>query len=1099
MDTPLAGGGGAPKEPAQPRVLSATCLDEACCARLFFPSYDQSVECPQCGQRHDRTALRDVQEVSNPGIAFHSLIRNILISNLVPKHGEDTIKVRGLSNYHCKLVSPLLTTYGMDKQSGKARLLSEMGAGTYFDCSVLGVRAFRIDPELVDVAGYGKDVSGSLSYLRGTLALVRAHNDGEDRLLPVHVDGDGHCLVHAVSRALVGRELFWHPLRCHLKRHLEEHLSKYKELLKDFVDEKEWPAIIAECDPDFLPPEGELLGLRNIHVFSLANVLRRPIILLDSLAGMQSPGDYAALFLPSLVAPEQCRGGPCNRRNPPLCLSWSSSGRNHYIPLVGVRMGDKLPQIPRSLLPKAWGVPHCLVDSYIDFDAKGCCVVGGDHQLSEGYLMRLTAAMDEVFQQKYGVHPTLVADVHHYVYKRTGVVGVHSSLVVRATQKALAERRLYRCLTCNAVCEHHVSPEWFRPGGLLYTTLQESVMNPMPEKLYTFEQYGVTCWYNREKDELVPVIAKNTLEHCTWCKSTQVRHLRGDGTLELRNGDRTRTPSNSKYCSCGFKHFWDGKEYDTMPLQITVSLEWNDKVVKDTVFWFQHESDASLNSNVYTVASEVVNKHFPGVFGSERLLQQVVDQILEQTRLPEDSMEEDRAEGSDLEAGGVGRCRSPHRPLTTPSSSSAAASKFIIKGYKTLHKEELGVSETERRLLERIQGHATTSRRKHGSPERDRQSAVSAASATSPISVVSNTSLSMAQPTVVERPNFVRVVTSDGRQGQLRPSALGITLAELQAWVSAEFGIPAERQLLKSGIPPRVLAEPSDGGALSLSHGDRVIVEVIGTDPSVSGVAQGGPLNAASTSVATLEGDLVKHLQEAQKILSLESGLRAMLGHLKGTGATVWSYAQENEWLFCRGGLFYAQMQRDVGLVDGKHCHLPLIPDKVFTYNAKHDRLELCFEPYGHFAIGPDVEAKIASGQVGSTGQHHQSPTTSPTLAVAASVSSTAAAEGASTPAESSNTAGSSTDEKSAGVVSKPSRTVVRKGPGFTVLAPASPEKPRKTAEYEHSEQERALEQLQTVVSMLQDQESRAVIEADPEPSCRRRGDNEDPDRMDTD
>ncbi|KAL1418145.1 hypothetical protein MTO96_026161 [Rhipicephalus appendiculatus] len=633
-------------------------------------------------------------------------------------------------------------------------------------------------------------------------------------------------------------------------------------------------------------------------------------------------------------------------------------------------MGDKLPQIPRSLLPKAWG---CRI-------------------LSEGYLMRLTAAMDEVFQHKHGVHPTLVADVHHYVYKRTGVVGIHPSLVVRATQKALAERRLYRCLTCNAVCEHHVSPEWFRPGGLLYTTLQESVKNPMPEKLYTFRQYGVTCWYNREKDELVPVIAKNTLEHCTWCKSTH--------------------------------HFWDGKEYDTLPLQITVSLEWNDKVVKDTVFWFQHESDASLNSNVYTVASEVVNKHFPGVFGSERLLQQVVDQILEQTRLPEDSMEEDRAEGSDIEAGG-----------------------FIIKGYKTLHKEELGVSETERRLLERIQGHATTSRRKHGSPERDRQSAVSGASATSPISVVSNSSLSTAQPTLVERPNFVRVVTSDGRQGQLRPSALGITLTELQAWVTAEFGIPAERQLLKSGIPRH------------------------------DGVAQG--LNAASTSDATLEGDLVRHLQEAQKILSLESGLRAMLGHLKRTGATVWSYAQENEWLFCRGGLFYAQMQRDVGLVDGKHCHLPLIPDKVFTYNAKHDRLELCFEPYGHFAIGPDVEAKIASGQVGSTGQHHQSPTASPTSAAAASASSAVGAEGASTSAESSNTAGSSTDEKkSAGVVAKPSRTVVRKGPGFTVLAP------RLAGETEEDSR---------------DQESRAVTEVDPEPSWRRRGNNEDPDGMDTD
>lgn len=1093
-----------PKEPAQPRVLSATCPDEACCARLFFPSYDQSVECPQCGQRHDRTTLHNVKEVSNPGIAFHSLIRNILISNLVPKHGEDTIKVRGLSNYHCKLVSPLLTTYGMDKQSGKARPLSEMGAGAHFDCSVLGGRAFRIDPELVDVAGYGRDVSGSLTYLRGTLALVRAHNDGEDRLLPVHVDGDGHCLVHAVSRALVGRELFWHPLRCHLKRHLEEHLAKYKELLKDFVDEEEWPAIIAECDPDFLPPEGELLGLRNIHVFSLANVLRRPIILLDSLAGMQSPGDYAALFLPSLCAPDQCRGGPANRRHPPLCLSWSSSGRNHYIPLVGVRMGDKLPRLPRSLLPKAWGVPQNLVDSYMEFDTSGCCVVGGDYQLSEGYLLRLTAAMDDVFQSKYGVYPTLVADVHHYVYKRTGVVGIHPLLVVRATQRAVVERRLYRCLTCNTVCEHHVSPEWFRPGGLLYTQLQGNVGTLLPDKLYNFRQYGVTCWYSREKDELVPVIAKNTLEHCTCCKSTQIRHLRGDGTLELRNGDRTRTPSNSKYCSCGFKHFWDGKEYDTLPQQITVSLEWNSKVVKDTVSWFQHESDASLNSNVYTVASEVVNKHFPGVFGSERLLQQVVDQILEQTRLPEDSMEEDRSEadGSDGEVGKQQRCRQLG-PLTAPDT---AASKFIIKGYKTLHKEELGVSETERRLLERIQAHGTMQRRKHtsGSPERDRHSALSSASAESPISVVPNSpSVPAPQPSFAERPNFVRVVTSDGRQGQLRPSPTGVTLAELQAWVSSEFGILPKHQLLKSGIPPRVIVAPTDGSMLSLTHGDRVIVEVVGTEDQSPG-AQGGPSSAASTSIASMESEIAKHLHESQQSLSLDAGLRAMLGHLKRTGASVWAYAQENEWLFCHGGLFYAQMQRDVGLVDGKHCHLPLIPDKVFTYNAVHDRLELCFEPHGHFAIGPDVEAKIATGQVGSTGQHHHPSPTSPLAAV--TLVTTPAADSVMSEASSSNTVDtSSADAKSSSAdAAKAGRTIVRKGPGFTVLAPPSPEaKPEPKPQvrpaglaHDRSEEERALEQLRTVVSMLQDH-NRVIANRSLDHSHRKE-DNEDPNSMDT-
>lgn len=83
-------------------------------------------------------------------------------------------------------------------------------------------------------------------------------------------------------------------------------------------------------------------------------------------------------------------------------------------------LGDKLPQLPRSLLPKAWAVPQSLVDVYMEFNANGCCVVGGDYHLSESYILRLTAAMDDVFYEKYGVQPTLVADVHQYVYKRTG-------------------------------------------------------------------------------------------------------------------------------------------------------------------------------------------------------------------------------------------------------------------------------------------------------------------------------------------------------------------------------------------------------------------------------------------------------------------------------------------------------------------------------------------------------------------------------------------------------------------------------------------------------------------------------------------------------
>lgn len=49
-----------------------------------------------------------------------------------------------------------------------------------------------------------------------------------ETLVPIHSDGDGHCLVHAVSRAIVGRELFWHPLRTNLKQHFGQNLDKYR-------------------------------------------------------------------------------------------------------------------------------------------------------------------------------------------------------------------------------------------------------------------------------------------------------------------------------------------------------------------------------------------------------------------------------------------------------------------------------------------------------------------------------------------------------------------------------------------------------------------------------------------------------------------------------------------------------------------------------------------------------------------------------------------------------------------------------------------------------------------------------------------------------
>lgn len=49
--------------------------------------------------------------------------------------------------------------------------------------------------------------------------------------------------------------------------------------------------------------------------------------------------------------------------------------------------------------------------------------------------------------------------------------------------------------------------------------------------------------------------------HCTGL----TRHLRADGTIAYMNGDRTMTPAVNSECGCGYRHYWDGEEYDNLP------------------------------------------------------------------------------------------------------------------------------------------------------------------------------------------------------------------------------------------------------------------------------------------------------------------------------------------------------------------------------------------------------------------------------------------------------------------------------------------------------------------------------------------------------
>ena len=497
------------------RVYSGICPDPECHAKLYFPSYaSSSVECTGCGQHHAKESLLNVEEIEDPDVALRSLLRSVLLGQTSSKTTPDLVKVKGYSNYHCKLLSPLLTHYGMDKRTGEGKLLSEMGQGEVFDCALLGDRAFQIESEHMETAGYGRDKTGSLSYLKNTLEAIKVVNDNEERLVPVHVDGDGHCLVHAISRALVGREIFWHALRANLKSHLKTELHKYKGLFRDFIHDDEWKDIVSEADPYFEPPDGEGLGLRNIHLFGLANVLHRPIILLDSVSGMQSSGDYTGIFLPALIPEEKCKRD--NIFNKPLAVAWSSSGRNHFVPLVGVK-GRPLPKLPHWLIPKAWGIPNEVVKRYVEFDSEGHCFIGGERCLQEKYLQRLVKAMDDLFIKKYSIAAQLVTEVHQFVYKPSGMVGVKPETVTKATKLAVTDGRLYRCLSCNALCELHVdiSSEMLKPGGELYNIAMQT-HGPLKEGVsYAFPAHEVVCVFDAERDTLVAVKHKVNVQECS--------------------------------------------------------------------------------------------------------------------------------------------------------------------------------------------------------------------------------------------------------------------------------------------------------------------------------------------------------------------------------------------------------------------------------------------------------------------------------------------------------------------------------------------------------------------------------------------------------
>ncbi|XP_039255607.2 deubiquitinating protein VCPIP1-like [Styela clava] len=926
------------------KVYSGFCPDEKCQSKLYFPAHKRVIECSNCGQSHSQVDLHNIIEVTDGEEAFTEVLKSIVWDAKLPKKGSDSIKVQGLSNYHCKLLSPLFTRYGMDK-AGNPKLLLELGHGETADCGrLLSHRAFLISPEHINITGYGKDQSGSVEYLNGLLDIIKEYHEGEERLIPVHADGDGHCLVHALSRATTGREIFWHALRDNLVHHLEKNLQTYQIMFQDFIDKNDWRMIIEEADPYHTSPEGFNIGLGNIHIFALANVLKRPIVLLDSLEGMKNVADYTAIFVPALVEPSQCR------ENLPLCVAWSGASHNHFVPLVGVA-GRSLPAIPSSLLPNIWGIDTNQGARYLTFNEDGSLTVAGGKPLQTGYLLRLVSAMEKIFLESHSITAKLVSDMHFYVYKRVGFVGLHPDVAIERTKHASQNNKIFQCLVCNALSLCNVDDDGLKPGGYLFEVMRSTHGKPRENVTYNFPMAELLCRYDALKDCLVPYQFP-----CCWCGVKRLRRVNNLGNVMFENGDPTPTSTEVPGQCCGFKHFWEGKEYENIPRQFMLRLTIQEKTIEEKVTWFFGEVDSSLNSDKTKIAKDIAEKYCsidePNFHAITNGILESLETNLSQYGLNDGIFPADQSSSNEASSF-LKTSRNKTKIQQNKTKLGSTSTKLCENSPKIFHLDEPSLT---------VKIKADTKSGKVADVDSQQKTTGHTDDGTIKI----------------------RISTSDGRQETLAIDS-DMDYTDLQNTVQKYFGVSLSRQILKLGFPPKLL-EPVKGKVpLGLRNGDRVTVEIkrenktSETDnnemPSIP--RRRGLLRDAIKTDArddTQDQDTLHtfvHLLQSTKNqqspryttmtnASIDTALSAVSKMAEMTGKeSVWDYSVNHPELFQLGGAFYEQFGRDIGLFHEKHCKLPLLPGHVFRYNQITDKIELCKEPDGHYAVGPGIVRTI--------------------------------------------------------------------------------------------------------------------------------------------
>ena len=247
--------------------------------------------------------------------------------------------------------------------------------------------------EIVDFVGRTLLDRHALQGLEKRKAINWAPKDVSGCIIPLRTDGDGNCLLHAAAlsmwgiqdKAMMLRNLLHRTLReptpaaedlrsrWRAAREKQDAATKLEVELEDSQWEDEWKRQVVDLASSHRRTESAVLpyaSLEQIHIFVLAQILRRPIVVLadDVVEGFQGDHlqelDMAGIYLPLMHSADDC---VCT----PLVLAYFES---HFLGMVWVsgvntipicrRDGQRLP-VP-FLTPGEEARMELILDTYLN-------------------------------------------------------------------------------------------------------------------------------------------------------------------------------------------------------------------------------------------------------------------------------------------------------------------------------------------------------------------------------------------------------------------------------------------------------------------------------------------------------------------------------------------------------------------------------------------------------------------------------------------------------------------------------------------------------------------------------------------------------------